>query len=71
MIFRARMREYTDPKDIIGKNDYQMVWRDQAELYRDDDLQIIESGSSSFHRRTDNKGNTITASYQQVTFAQF
>ena len=24
---------FTDPKDLIGKDDYQMTWRDQAELY--------------------------------------
>jgi len=37
---------YADSKDIVGKDDYQMVWRDQAELYRADDLQVIESGRS-------------------------
>ena len=35
-----------EPKDLIGKDDYQMVWRDQAELYRDDDRKVIESGRS-------------------------
>ena len=37
---------FTDPKDIIGKDDFQMGWRDQAELYRADDRLVIESGSS-------------------------
>lgn len=35
---------FADPKDIIGKDDYQMQWRDQAELYRGADRQVIESG---------------------------
>ena len=35
---------FADPKDIVGKDDYQMGWRDQAELYRRDDRQVIESG---------------------------
>ena len=35
---------FSNPKDIIGKDDTQMGWRDQAELYRNDDRQVIESG---------------------------
>jgi PAS domain S-box-containing protein len=35
---------FDDPKLILGKSDYQMGWRDQAELYRNDDRQVIESG---------------------------
>ena len=42
----ARDAGFADPKDIIGKDDYQMGWRDQAELYRADDRQVIESGCS-------------------------
>ncbi len=37
---------FSDPKEIIGKDDYQMGWRDQAEKYRDDDRRVIESGRS-------------------------
>jgi len=54
---------FADPKDIIGKDDYQMVWRDQAELYRDDDRQVIESGRPKFlieEPQTTPEGNTIT-----------
>ena len=32
------------PEDLIGKDDYQLVWKEQAELYRADDLAVIESG---------------------------
>ena len=40
---------FDNPKDIIGKNDYQMGWSEQAESYRKDDLQVIESGIPKFH----------------------
>jgi PAS domain S-box-containing protein/putative nucleotidyltransferase with HDIG domain len=32
------------PEELIGKDDFQMGWRDQAELYRADDRRIIDSG---------------------------
>jgi PAS domain S-box-containing protein len=54
---------FADPKDVIGKDDYQMGWRDQAELYRDGDRQVIESGCSKFcieEPQTTPEGNTIT-----------
>lgn len=31
------------PEDLIGKDDFQMGWRDQAELYRADDKRVMES----------------------------
>ena len=34
----------TNPGDLIGKNDYQLVWKEQAELYRADDQQVMNSG---------------------------
>lgn len=33
----------TDPNDIVGKNDYQMGWAEQAELYRADDRIVMDS----------------------------
>jgi PAS domain S-box-containing protein len=33
-----------DPKDIIGKDDFQMNWKDQAKLYQLDDQKVINSG---------------------------
>lgn len=59
----ARDAGYADPKDLIGKDDYQMVWREHAELYRDDDRQVIESGCSRLHieePQTTPGGDTIT-----------
>jgi PAS domain S-box-containing protein len=42
----ARDAGFEKPEDIIGKDDYSMGWRDQAELYRADDRAVIESGRS-------------------------
>jgi PAS domain S-box-containing protein len=59
----ARDAGFADPKDIIGKDDYQMGWRDQAEKYRDDDRQVIESGCSKLsieEPQTTPEGNTLT-----------
>ena len=59
----ARDAGFADSKDIIGKDDYQMGWRDRAELYRGDDRQVIESGCSKLlieEPLTTPEGNTIT-----------
>jgi diguanylate cyclase (GGDEF)-like protein/PAS domain S-box-containing protein len=32
-----------DSRDIIGKSDYELSWKDEAELYRDDDRSVIDS----------------------------
>ncbi len=53
---------FADPKDVVGKDDYQMGWRDQAELYRSDDCQVIESGRPKLlieEPQTTPEGNTI------------
>ena len=34
------------PKDLIGKDDFQMSWKDQAAIYQHADRQTIESGES-------------------------
>ena len=39
----ARDAGMSCPADLIGKNDLQMGWREQAELYRVDDKQIMDS----------------------------
>jgi PAS domain S-box-containing protein len=31
------------PEDLIGKDDFQMAWREQAELYRADDKRVMDS----------------------------
>ena len=35
---------FADASAVIGRDDYQMAWRDQAERYRNDDREVIESG---------------------------
>ncbi len=40
----ARDAGFADPQDIVGKDDRQMSWREQAETYRADDRSVIESG---------------------------
>ena len=58
----ARDAGFADPKDVIGKDDFQMGWREQAELYRADDRLVIESGCSKFlmeELQTTPEGNTL------------
>ena len=53
---------FADSKDIVGKDDYQMGWRDQVELYRADDRQVIDSGSPKLlieEPQTTPEGNTV------------
>lgn len=33
-----------NPEEIVGRDDYAMSWKEQAELYRADDRTVIESG---------------------------
>ncbi len=59
----ARDAGFANPKDIIGKDDFQMGWRDQADKYRGDDRQVIQSGCSKLlieESQTTPDGNTIT-----------
>ncbi len=34
----------TRPEELLGKDDFQMGWREQAELYRADDRRVMDSG---------------------------
>ncbi len=40
----AKDAGFSVPEDLIGKDDFQMAWREQAELYRADDLRVMTSG---------------------------
>ena len=54
---------FVGPQDIIGKDDFQLGWRDQAERYRNDDRQVIESGCAKLlveEPQTTPAGETIT-----------
>jgi PAS domain S-box-containing protein len=39
----ARDAGMSRPEDLLGKDDFQMGWRDQAELYRADDKKVMDS----------------------------
>lgn len=50
------------PEDLIGKDDYQMAWSEQAELYRADDMAVMARGESKLffeEPQTTPDGNTI------------
>lgn len=34
----------SSPQEVIGRDDYDMTWKNEAELYRKDDRQVIDSG---------------------------
>ncbi|MGB5894149.1 MAG: PAS domain S-box protein, partial [Ignavibacteriaceae bacterium] len=51
-----------NPKEVIGDNDYNMGWAEQAELYRSDDRFVIESGQPKINYeepQTTPEGKTI------------
>ena len=53
---------FEKPGDIIGKDDYAMGWRDQAELYQADDRAVIGSGNAKLmieEPQTTPAGDTI------------
>ncbi|MCP4723448.1 MAG: PAS domain S-box protein, partial [bacterium] len=39
----------TSPEDIIGDDDFNMGWAEQAELYRSDDKQVMTSGQAKIN----------------------
>lgn len=62
----ARDAGFTRPEELIGKDDYEMGWRDRADRYRGDDREVIETGRSKLlieePLTTDGKVNTILTS---------
>jgi len=40
----ARDAGFSNPADLIGKTDFDMGWKEQADLYRADDRTVIETG---------------------------
>ncbi|MDH5490648.1 MAG: ATP-binding protein [Myxococcales bacterium] len=40
---------FASPAELIGKSDYEMAWREQAELYRADDRAVILSGEAKLN----------------------
>ena len=61
-----------DPAEIIGKNDYELAWRETAELYRADDKLVMEQETPRLNfeepqNRPD--GSLIVAPHQQIAAA--
>ncbi|MFT7005382.1 MAG: diguanylate cyclase (GGDEF)-like protein/PAS domain S-box-containing protein [Sulfurimonas sp.] len=56
--------------EIIGKNDFEMPWgKTEAQLYRDDDISVMNSGNSKINfeeSQTDDKGNSISVLTSKV-----
>lgn len=51
-----------DPDKLVGKNDFDMVWAEQAELYQADDRKVMEEGKCLYEYeepQTTPQGNTI------------
>ena len=52
----------SSPGELTGKTDFEMTWKDQAELYRNDDKAVMESGTARLdiiEPQTTPDGNTI------------
>jgi PAS domain S-box-containing protein len=45
----AELNHFTDTKEIVGKTDWEMVWYQSAEKYRQDDRRIMASNKAEFH----------------------
>ena len=41
----ARDAGFSHPEELLGKDDFQMGWREQAELYRADDKRVMDFGT--------------------------
>ncbi|MBV5348742.1 PAS domain S-box protein, partial [bacterium] len=59
----------SNASELIGKNDYQMGWSQQADIYRADDLRVIKSGQCKLfyeELQTTPEGNTIWLSTSKI-----
>ena len=68
MIF-AKDAGLSRPQDLIGKDDYQMGWAEQADIYRADDRAVMESGIAKLsydEPQTTPNGETIWLSTSKV-----
>jgi len=60
---------FSSPEEIIGKTDFDMPWKEQAELYRADDRLVMESGESKLNYeepQTTPEGSTIWLSTSKI-----
>ncbi len=67
----ARDAGRDSPRDLVGRDDYQMGWANEAELYRADDRAVIESGVPRIdyeESQTTPDGKTIWLRTSKVPF---
>ncbi len=60
---------FPSPEDVIGKTDFDMPWKSQAELYRADDSLVMEKGEPKFNYeepQTTPSGSTIWLSTSKI-----
>lgn len=60
---------FEDPNELIGKTDDDLVWKEQAHLYRQDDASVMEQGRSKLffeEPQTTPDGNVVWLSTSKV-----
>ena len=60
---------FSSPEEVIGKTDFDMPWKKQAELYRADDQLVMESGEAKLNYeelQTTPDGSTIWLSTSKI-----
>jgi PAS domain S-box-containing protein len=60
---------YRNPDDLIGTDDYRLAWKDQADLYRRDDVEVMTSRQPKLHyeeMQTTPEGQKIWLSTSKV-----
>jgi two-component system, cell cycle sensor histidine kinase and response regulator CckA len=65
----ARDAGFDDATDVIGKNDFQMSWKDQAEAYRANDNEVINGGCAKLlieEPHTSASGDVLTVLTSKV-----
>lgn len=65
----AKDAGYSSPNELTDKTDFEMGWKDQAEIYRADDMKVMESGNPKLDYEepsTAPDGNTIWLSTSKV-----
>lgn len=65
---------YKEPSDIVGKSDFELAWKEQAELYRKDDSEVINSRMAKLGYEellTNTKGDRIWLRTSKVPLLDF
>lgn len=67
----ARDAGLSSPDDIIGKDDLEMPWAEQAESYRADDRRVVQTGEPKLHyeeEQTTHDGHLIWVITSKIPF---